>query len=143
MPNFRAFWNILKRLPVIVTVEHRAKTLGGSHGFDARERGTRRVTMRPLKPRDLNRLIKEKSINEEWVKAVKGKAEEAISKVMREENCPLEEAEQQLKKGMKSVEERFQQGNVHYLLRYDFRSGKFYWRSTRRVSESNLRHENF
>jgi len=136
MPNFRAFLNILKRLPVIVTVEHRAKTLGGSHGFDARERGRRAVTMRPLESRDFNRSIKE-----EWIRAVNNKAEEGIKEAMRDKKFSREEAEQWLKKSMKSVEEKFRQGNIHFVLRYDFSDEKFYWKSTRRVSESDLRHE--
>jgi hypothetical protein len=134
MPNFRVLWKILKRLPVKVIVDHRAKTFDGPHGFDARERGRRAVTMRPLEPRDFNRSIKE-----EWIRAVNDKAEETINRIMLGKRGSRGEAEQWLKTGKRSVEKKFQQGNIHFVLRYDFSNEKFYWSSTRRVSDSDAR----
>lgn len=90
--------------------------------------------MRPLEPLDFKRSIKE-----EWIRAVNGKAEETINKITQEKSFSREKAEEWLKTGKHSVEEKFRQGNIHFVLRYDFSDGKFYWKSTRRVSDSDER----
>ncbi len=133
MPKLRRFLQWFQQY-FRVSVDHRAKAFGGPHGFDARERGRRHVTMRPLEPRDFNRSIKE-----EWIRAVNDKAEETINKIMQEKSFSKDKAAEWLKTGRRSVEKKFQQGNIHFVLRYDFLDGNFYWSSTRRVSDSDER----
>jgi len=122
---------------VHLRIEHRERNLKDAHSFDARERGRRSVSMRPLEEKDISRKGSKLG---EWKNAVEQLVEKRIQEQMHDGKGSRKDAEKRLGKEIAAVSKEFQQGNVYYTVRYYFAEGKYYWSSTRRISKFDLRH---
>lgn len=133
MPFWKRIAGFCKR-HVSVRRERRRNYSSGPHGFNAVEKGRRNTKMRVLDSARGDIGIK---IQKKWIDMVSKKAEKKIAEKMRKYETTRDGAIDILQIQNDSVEGKFHQGNIHYVLQYDFFDGKFYWRSTRRLSESD------